>query len=117
MNTRETAAEYRLAHWAQIMRERGESGLSIKAYCANAGYHENAYFYWQRKLREAACAQMRAPGFTEVKLAEAAAGKSLAGSGQPGELRVEVAGVRITVDGTYPADKLAALLRELIGSC
>jgi hypothetical protein len=31
MNTREVAAEYRLSHWAQIMRERKESGLSIKA--------------------------------------------------------------------------------------
>jgi len=27
MNTRDIAAEYRLAHWAGIMREREESGL------------------------------------------------------------------------------------------
>jgi transposase-like protein len=54
MNTREIAVEYRLAHWAGIMRERLESGLSIKAYCESSGLHVNVYYYWQRKLREAA---------------------------------------------------------------
>ena len=33
VNSREIAAEYRLNHWAQIMQERSESGMSIKAYC------------------------------------------------------------------------------------
>jgi hypothetical protein len=37
------------------MRERQESGLSIKEFCETSGFHENVYFYWQRKLREAAC--------------------------------------------------------------
>ncbi|MCL2153995.1 MAG: IS66 family insertion sequence element accessory protein TnpB [Oscillospiraceae bacterium] len=55
MNTRDIATEYRLTHWAGIMRERQESGLSIKTFCEQSGFHENVYFYWQRKLREAAC--------------------------------------------------------------
>ena len=54
MNTRYIAEEYRLSHWAQIMQERKKSGLSIKAFCKNAGFHDNSYYYWQRKLREAA---------------------------------------------------------------
>ena len=58
MNTREIAAEYRLSHWAQIIKERQASGLSVKQYCKDAGFHENIYFYWQRKLREAACEQL-----------------------------------------------------------
>ena len=45
MNTREIATEYRLSHWAQVMRERIESGLSIKAFCENVGFHENIYYY------------------------------------------------------------------------
>ena len=55
MNTRAIAAEYRLQQWAGIMQNCKESGLSIKAYCENAGIHPNTYFYWQKKLREAAC--------------------------------------------------------------
>ena len=58
MNTREIAEEYRLAHWAQIMRARQESGLNIKAFCEESGFHENVYYYWQRKLREAACIEL-----------------------------------------------------------
>ena len=55
INTREVAEEYRMSHWAQIMRERIESGLSIKAFCRQMGICGNTYFYWQRKLRKAAC--------------------------------------------------------------
>ena len=60
-NTREIAEEYRLSHWAGIMRERAGSGLSIKAYCEREGMPPNRYFYWQRKLREAAVNELSSP--------------------------------------------------------
>jgi transposase-like protein len=55
INTREIAAEYRLTHWAGIVRERAESGLTVKAFCESAGLRTNTYFYWQHKLRKATC--------------------------------------------------------------
>jgi len=78
METRKIAAEYRLTHWAGIMSERQESELSIKAFCENAGIHEDTYFYWQRKLCEATCNRLSRiglvqSGFMELKLAEHAA--------------------------------------------
>ena len=72
MNTRDIASEYRLAHWAQVMRERTDRGLSIRAYCAETGIHENTYFYWQRKLREAACLEMQAVAARENLLCQTA---------------------------------------------
>ena len=54
-NTQYIAEAFRLSHWAAIMHERKESGLSIKAFCELRGFHKNVYFYWQRKLRAAAC--------------------------------------------------------------
>jgi len=120
MDTRKVAAEYRLSHWAQLMRERKESGLSIKAYCENAGLHQNVYYYWQRKLREAAyeqIAQSEHPvpaGFAEVKLIELPAQGSIATASQ---LQIEVHGIRITTDNAYPVDRLAALLQELVRPC
>ena len=54
VNTREIAQEYRLSHWSEIMRERQDSGMSIRGYCKSIGLHENVYYYWQRRLREAA---------------------------------------------------------------
>ena len=44
MNTREMASEYRLSHWARILRDRSESGLSVKEYCKSAGFHENSFY-------------------------------------------------------------------------
>ena len=58
MNTRTIASEYRLQHWAGIIKESKESGLSIRTYCKNVGIHENTYFYWQKKLREAVYNEM-----------------------------------------------------------
>ena len=58
MNTRKIAVEYRLSHWAGIMQERTESGMNIKTFCEHKGFHENIYYYWQRKLREAACREL-----------------------------------------------------------
>jgi len=126
MDTRKMAAEYRLRHWAQIMRERKESGLSVKAYCEQAGFHENNYFYWQRKLRESASEQLAAMGvestetgliprgFAEVKLQEEH--MRLQRSDISGQIRIETVGVQINTDSTYPVDRLAALLKELARS-
>jgi hypothetical protein len=73
MNTREIAAEYRLSHWAQKMRERQESGLNIREFCQIEGYHENVYYYWQRKLRKAACQEL----VVKTEKAEVKTNKSL----------------------------------------
>jgi len=67
VNTRDIAADYRLAHWARIMQERVDRKLSIRAYCEETGIHENTYFYWQKKLREAACAGMQTAGLANGK--------------------------------------------------
>jgi hypothetical protein len=58
LNTRYIASELRLSHWSSIMRERNESGLSIKAFCESRGIQLNVCFYWQRKLRVSACEEL-----------------------------------------------------------
>jgi len=117
MNTREVAKEYRFSHWTQIMQERSASGMSIRAYCQTAGICEKVYYYWQRKLREAACKELAVPGFTEVRVAEPRARIGVMEASQPGELRIKAGGVQITANSKYPANKLAALLRELKRPC
>jgi len=126
MNTRYIAGEHRLAHWAGIMRDRAESGLSIRAYCENAGFHENIYYYWQKKLREITCeelarnegksASMMPVGFMEVKMPVQNTLQSAADLPQR-QVCVESARVRITAGGDYPVDKLVALVREVALSC
>ena len=53
MDTRKITTDYRLAKWVKIIQECRESGLSVKKYCETAEFHENTYFYWQKKIREA----------------------------------------------------------------
>jgi len=126
MDTRKIASEYRSANWAQVMRERKESGQTIKEYCKNAGITEHAYYYWHKKLRKEACKKLSEmqnphsqtaldmPRFAEVKLGYY--DRQLANSyiAQPSQICVEITGIKITADNTYPENKLAYLLRELV---
>ena len=131
MNTREIAEEYRLSHWAKIVKERGESGLSIKQYCENIGIHENSYYYWLKKLREAASEEfistaghitrestnilaLKSPVFAEVKLPKL---PPSAASVPCNQICIEAIGIRITAGGEYPIDKLTELLRTVSRSC
>ena len=125
MNTREIAVEYRLSHWAQIMQNRKDSGLNVRAFCENAGIHENSYYYWQRKLREATCgelaqneggAEIIPTVFAEVKLATRPTFPPV-GANQQNNVCIEASGVRITADSGYPVDKLAYLMRAVMRSC
>ena len=126
MDTRNMAKEYRQAHWAGIMNERRESGLSVREYCASAGFHENIYYYWQRKLREVACNKLAnskseqsnvAPyGFTEVKLLGQPALTAQTISWQY-QVNIEVVGARIYASSEYPVDKLVMLMREAVQLC
>jgi len=126
INTREIAEEYRLSHWAGIMQERVESGLSIKAFCEQIGICGNTYFYWQRRVRAAACEQLAqrepdkpsipVPRFTEVRV-EAAALPALPETTGGSQLHIEIGSIQMTADSTYPPDKLAGLLRALTRPC
>ena len=124
MTTKELAYEYRLAQWAALAKERVEQGLSIRAYCAMKGFAENTYFYWQRRLRAAAAGEhglrvqeeSKQPcvSFSEVRMTTK---PEDAPARQPGQLRLSVGGVEMTVDSAYPVDQLAVLLRTLARPC
>lgn len=116
MDTREIAAEYRLEHWAQMMRERAEQGLSIRAYCESRGIHENTYFYWQRKLREAACAGLAAaePAPSERSAPKGWAALSVGNQqNEPQGLSIDVGGCRINVRADTDAELLEKVCRVL----
>lgn len=119
MNTKEMARQVRLSHWAGVMRERNESGKSIRSWCQENDICEKTYYYWQRKLRQAACAQIEDckitnhTGFTEVMLPEVSGNKPKPETAQNKPLQIDIAGIRVSADSAYPPEKLAVLLREL----
>ena len=114
MKTRDIAAEYRLSHWAEIVQNRSQKGLSIRAYCAETGIHENTYFYWQRKLREAAGAQtagLPAPNALAPKGWTALSVR--ADSANPHSLIVEAGGCRVHVQANTDTALLARVCQAL----
>jgi putative transposase len=124
MNTREITAEYRLARWAGILKERSASGKSIKEFCKTAGIRENVYYYWQKKLREAACEEVENRTKKEVASSEASVvpnGWAICKTGEsrePGKpLVVEINGFCIHVEPDTAPDQLAKVCRTLKSIC
>ena len=128
VDTRKIATEYRMAHWTQIMQERQESGLSIKAFCDKVGIHQNVYHYWQRKLRAAAYKQISQvqqveensskqaiQGFTEVKQLPSPMYMPQTSIAQG--ISIKFANVELIADCSYPPEKLAVLIRALSEPC
>lgn len=119
MDTRKIASEYRMAQWAQIVRERSEKGLTIRSYCEEKGIHENTYFYWQRKLREAAGEQAGSLSVVNAPLpkgwAELSVREELSHARRsPGEgLIVELGDCRVLVQTDTDINLLARVCRTL----
>ena len=115
MDTREVAAEYRLAQWAQTIQTRVQSGQSIKEFCASAGISRNAYFYWQRKLREGACAGLAGKGTgSESRLIPSGwAQVETVTDRTEASVTVEVNGCRITATAESDLELLAKVCRAL----
>lgn len=51
--------QVKLSQWGAMVREREESGLSLKAYCKQIDIVAKTYYYRLRRLREAAVEQAR----------------------------------------------------------
>jgi len=122
MNTRDLAAEYRFAHWVQVMRDRADQGISIRAYCESIGIHQNTYFYWQHKLRETAASGIQAATtLTEEKSLAPKGWTALCISSDHAEeskgLTVEAGGFRMTVCTDTDLDLLSKVCRVLKTLC
>ena len=50
--------QVRLDGWAAMIRQRNESGMTVKDWCSANGISEHAYYYRLRQLRKAMLAGM-----------------------------------------------------------
>lgn len=124
MDTREIAVAYRLTHWAGILQERQSSGMSIRAYCKSEGICENVYYYWQRKLREAACGELLptmadAPQQSIVPKGWAAVNeRGIESAGIPsGAVNIEIGKCRVLATVESDPELLAKVCRMLASIC
>ena len=65
----EIRQQVRLNQWSAMVREREDSGMSVKAFCKQVGIATKTYYYRLRRLREAAlkCAQS---GNTQLSMSQ-----------------------------------------------
>jgi len=112
MNTSKVTSEFRAAQWMQIIQDRQASGMNVINFCLDRGISRDAYFYWQRKLRESACVKLSSsleiPETTPsgwLQLSDAEESKST--------LAIEISGCQITVDHKTDPELLKSICRIL----
>ena len=47
--------QYRLEQWTKLIQDCQSSGMKIDDWCEANGVTHHAYYYWLRKVRQAAC--------------------------------------------------------------
>lgn len=63
MNTKLATNQIRLNEWAAIIKDCKASGQKVDTYCEQHGLSRDAYYYWLRRVKEAALKQA---GFVEL---------------------------------------------------
>lgn len=114
MDTRQVAHEVHRQQWAMVMKERRESGQTIREYCRGHGIKEKTFYYWQRRLREAVCENLAlrqetaiapAPSFAELKMPVENPCKDV--------IRVRLGDAEVEIGGDVSPTAIEAVLRAL----
>ena len=120
MGIREITTEIRLTQWTQIMQERIASGLSVAAFCKERGIGRHSYFYWQKKLREAAVSRMvptAEPSQALVPIGWAAVMEETAPVLESQTLTLRIGSAEIEVREGFDEALLASVIKTLSQSC
>ena len=103
-------SEYRLQQWAQVVRECNTSGLSNREFCRQNQIAEKTYYYWVRRLRQAAASQVedRTPTLVPLDPAQQASRQET-----DDMLYIRFRGAELTLPGRTDMDAVAALLKSI----
>ena len=94
--------EYRAQHWAMVIQECRNSGLSNREYCRQRRIAEKSFYYWQRKLRKQIVASA-APQLVQLE--------SLAAPDE--QFCIQYRGAELKLPAGVNMDAVAAILRSL----
>ena len=89
-----------LQEWTKQIKEQQESGMTVKAYCAQNGINIKTYYYHLRKVREQ-CLESE-PAIVPVAVPRATS-----------DIHIEKNGLQISLPTNIAADTLIALIHEL----
>jgi hypothetical protein len=100
-------SEQAFAKWRNLISEQGRSGQSVAAFCRERGLPNAYFFYWKKRLRQAAT-----PQFVAVQIANAKQAPARAALSTTIEVRLSH-GRSLVVAPNFDADHLRALLAVL----
>ena len=106
--TRLVVKESRIQYWSKIFEDRINSGLKPREYCSLHGISKDQYYYWLRKVREAALEE-NSIQFVEIKDAPAA----LPCTPSKGTLSMRFKEAVIEIDETAPQELIEKTIRAL----
>lgn len=106
MDTKLATRQIRLQQWAAVIKDRNSSGLKVDDYCKQHGISRDTYFYWLRKVREAALIQS---GFVEL---EPAANTPEEPEEQP-SLEANINGITLSIREGVSMDLLSKVIRVI----
>jgi putative transposase len=116
MDTQKIVTRFRLSGWGETMKERIASRQTVSAFCEEKGISKTTYYYRQKKVREAACTELREKqncgtglmprGWTQLAEPELAAAAESA-------LTIEISGCHIKVTASTDPELLTKVCRIL----
>ncbi len=68
MTVKETAHAYKLRQWTERICDCKTSGKSVTAWCVENSINVKTYYYWQRRVRVAACEKVDAASLPMVPM-------------------------------------------------
>lgn len=61
MDSTTLTKQVKLQQWSEIFQIRKSSGLTIAEYCRENSIQPSKYYYWLKRVRQAACDQLSVP--------------------------------------------------------
>jgi hypothetical protein len=103
-----------------VLKERQESGRSIRAWCRENKVTEKTYYYWQRKLREVAANQAtrESAGASQLPVPKGWA-MCMPAKQEPkaATVSIEIGKFRVAVNADAGSDHLEKVCRVLMSLC
>ena len=98
--------EIKLAEWAEMVRSRNESGLTVTDWCKENGINLKTYYYRQKRMRQAVCNELEVHDIVPLEPVNDAEQKSE-------KIEISVGDVKITLPENFNEETLRRLLGVL----
>ena len=118
MDTKQVARQIRLKKWSALIIERQISGLNVREFCRERNIKEHIYYYWLKRIREAACNSM--PAISTTVFALVAFSEAKVPADQPAKLTLNYAESSLDVYESTSSDSLKPpllFLRQVLSQC